>query len=117
MGMLPVLIGTAENETNWEESGATVMFTNDVEVAEPGEQSPSVWSICTATYCNREHLNTRLFEWLMRLKSYTYMKFFRTIVVDDRGNEHLLIFLDRVRQSQRHKDWLKCSEQSWCVDT
>lgn len=52
MGIEPVAMGTAEKETNWEDCGSTVMLTKDEVVAEPGEQSPSVCSIWTATYKN-----------------------------------------------------------------
>lgn len=45
MGIEPVTMGTAEKDTNLEDCGSTVMLTKDVEVAEPGEQRPSLCSM------------------------------------------------------------------------
>lgn len=54
MGIEPVTMGTAEKETNLEDCGSTTTLTKDVEVAEPGEQSPSLCSMWTANYKGAE---------------------------------------------------------------
>lgn len=54
MGIEPVTMGTAEKETNLEDCGSTVTLTKDVEVAEPGEQSPALCSMWTANYKGAE---------------------------------------------------------------
>lgn len=60
MGIEPVTMGTAEKETNLEDCGSTVTLTKDVEVAEPGEQRPSLCSMWAANYTSAEDTDVEL---------------------------------------------------------
>lgn len=112
MGIEPVTMGTAEKETNLDEWGFTTVLTKELWVAEAGEQSPSVCSICTATW-RRVQGKMKYYDFdfnfddnsLQSNSNCIYLQFFVIVVVDNRCHRQLLVFFHWVWQPQRHK-WL-----------